>query len=384
MFFRLFFSVIILAAGFSFAQSSAQNVDIKVLKEGSGTPVKKRQLVQVHYTGWLTDSTKFDSSRDRDEPLEFVLGARQVIQGWDIGIEGMKPGEIRSLKIPAALAYGDNSVGPIPANSDLLFEVELVGAHKIMEPDILLKPAALKWKTLQSGIEIFDEVEGTGTELRAGMELEFHHTGWLSNGHKFGSSKDFGKPATVVLGMGKLVRGLELGLESLKQGGVRWVRLSPSMAYGPVPMSNIPANSVLIFRIQANSVQFDEESAALMDFFPNAESIEWVNGPEGLKYFIEKEGSGAPIKTGNLIKAHYTGWLSDGTKFDSSRDRGDPISLELGAGRVIRGWDLGLVGMRSGEKRLLLIPPSLGYGSRGGGPIPPDATLIFAVELVGN
>jgi len=375
---KTFISLLFFFAGYSMAQ----DVDIKILKEGSGESAKKRQLVQVHYTGWLTDSTKFDSSRDRGEPLEFVLGAGQVILGWDLGIEGMKIGEIRSLKIPAALAYGDNSIGPIPANSDLLFEVELMGTQKGLEPDALLKPAALKWKTLQPGIEIFDEAQGSGAELRAGMELEFHYTGWLSNGHKFGSSKDLGKPATVILGTGKLVRGLELGLESLKQGGIRWVRLSPGMAYGPVAMTGVPANSTLIFRIQADGVKLDEEFTALMDFFPKTESVNWINGPEGLKYFIEKEGSGEPTKAGKIIKAHYTGWLSDGTKFDSSRDRGEPISLELGAGRVIRGWDLGLAGMKPGEKRLLLIPPSLGYGSRGGGPIPPDATLIFAVELV--
>jgi len=360
----------------------AQKVDIKVLKAGSGEPVKKRQLVQVHYTGWLADSTKFDSSRDRNEPLEFMLGSGQVIVGWDIGIEGMKLGEVRRLKIPAALAYGNNAVGPIPANADLLFEVELVSAEKSLEQDVLLKPEVLKWKSVQSGIEIFDEKTGTGTELRTGMELTFHYTGWLVNGHKFGSSKDMGKSAKAVLGLGRMIKGLELGLESLKQGGVRWLRISPSMAYGPVPMTDIPANSTLIFRIQADNVHFDEETAALMDFFPNVDAIKWVEAHEGLKYFIEKEGRGSPVKSGEVIKAHYTGWLSDGSKFDSSRDRGEPISLQLGAGRVIRGWDLGLEGMKPGEKRLLLIPPSLGYGSRGGGPIPPDATLIFAVEMM--
>jgi len=360
----------------------AQNVGIKVLKEGTGEPVKRRQLVHVHYTGWLSDGTKFDSSRERGEPLEFMLGSGQVIKGWDIGIEGMKLGEVRSLKIPAVLAYGNDAVGPIPANSDLMFEVELMSAQKILDPDVLLKPETLKWKTMHPGIEIFDEKEGTKPELRAGMELVFHYTGWLSNGHKFGSSKDEGKQAKAVLGMGRLVRGLELGLESLKKGGVRWVRLSPSMAYGPVPMTGIPANSTLIFRIQADAIQFDEAVAALMDFFPNVEAIKWVEAQEGLKYFIEKEGKGTPVASGNVIKAHYTGWLSDGTKFDSSRERGEPISLQIGAGRVIRGWDLGLEGMKPGEKRLLLIPPSLGYGSRGGGPIPPDATLIFAVELM--
>jgi len=365
-------------AGYSFAQ----NVEIKTVKAGSGEPVKKRQLITVHYTGWLMDSTKFDSSRDRNEPLEFVLGAGQVIKGWDIGIEGMKPGEIRRLKIPASLAYGSDEMGPIPANSDLLFEVELVGAQKILNPDTLLKPSSIKWKTLRPGIEIFDEIAGNGAELRTGMELTFHYTGWLVNGYKFGTSKDLGKPAKAVLGMGKMVRGLELGLESIKQGGVRWLRVSPGMAYGPVAMSNIPPNSTLIFRIQAESAEYDEELAASMDFFPNAEFVKWVSGSEGLKYFVEKEGSGKPKKAGDAVSVHYTGWLADGTKFDSSRDRNDPISLELGTGRVIRGWDLGLEGMKKGEKRLLLIPPNLGYGSSGAGPIPPDATLVFAVEIV--
>jgi len=375
---RKVFIILFCLTGFSIAQ----DVGIKTLRQGLGEPVKKRQLVQVHYTGWLADSTEFDNSHDRGEPLEFVLGIGQVIRGWDIGIEGMKIGEVRSLKIPATLAYGNNQVGPIPANSDLLFEVELISAQKALDPDILPEPAALKWKTLRPGIEIFNEKEGSGAELHTGMELTFHYTGWLSNGHKFGSSKDLGKPSKAVLGMGKLVKGLELGLESLKQGGARWLRISPSMAYGPVAMTNIPPNSTLIFRIQADAVEFDEKLAASMDFFPNADIIKWIDGPEGLKYYIEREGVGTPVNAGNVIRAHYTGWLSDGTKFDSSRDRNEPISLELGAGRVIRGWDLGLAGMKPGEKRLLLIPPSLGYGSRGGGPIPPDATLIFAVELV--
>lgn len=100
---------------------------------------------------------------------------------------------------------------------------------------------------------------------------------------------------------------------------------------------------------------------------------------------IHVEKSDGACKPGDHVWVHYTGTLTDGTKFDSSRDRGKPIDFDLGAGRVIKGWDEGIAGMRVGDKRQLIIPPELGYGAAGtpGGPIPPNATLNFDVELVG-
>jgi FKBP-type peptidyl-prolyl cis-trans isomerase len=95
-------------------------------------------------------------------------------------------------------------------------------------------------------------------------------------------------------------------------------------------------------------------------------------------------GSGAEAVAGKTVSVHYTGKLTDGTKFDSSLDRGDPFSFRLGAGQVIKGWDQGVAGMKVGGKRLLTIPPELGYGQRGfPGAIPPNSTLVFEVELLG-
>jgi FKBP-type peptidyl-prolyl cis-trans isomerase len=105
----------------------------------------------------------------------------------------------------------------------------------------------------------------------------------------------------------------------------------------------------------------------------------------GLKYAVITRGKGAVAKAGQTVSVHYTGWLQkDGTKFDSSVDRGEPFSFPLGAGRVIKGWDQGVAGMKVGEKRQLIIPSNLGYGPDGtpGGPIPPYATLIFDVQLL--
>jgi FKBP-type peptidyl-prolyl cis-trans isomerase len=103
----------------------------------------------------------------------------------------------------------------------------------------------------------------------------------------------------------------------------------------------------------------------------------------GLKIEVLKEGSGPEVKPGQYVSVHYTGWLDNGIKFDSSVDRGEPIQFRLSTGRVIRGWDMGLVGMKVGEKRKLTIPPDLAYGSKGYPPmIPPNSTLIFDVELM--
>ena len=112
---------------------------------------------------------------------------------------------------------------------------------------------------------------------------------------------------------------------------------------------------------------------------PNAQAT-----ASGLKFVDLKVGEGAPAEVGKLAVVHYTGWLTNGTKFDSSVDRGTPFKFPLGQGRVIKGWDEGVATMKVGGKRKLIIPAELGYGARGAGAvIPPNATLVFEVELLG-
>ena len=108
-----------------------------------------------------------------------------------------------------------------------------------------------------------------------------------------------------------------------------------------------------------------------------------VTTASGLQYVDQVVGTGAQPKPGQTVSVHYSGYLDNGTKFDSSLDRGEPIKFPLGAGRVIRGWDEGIATMKVGGKRTLVIPPEFGYGARGaGGVIPPNATLVFDVELL--
>ena len=108
-----------------------------------------------------------------------------------------------------------------------------------------------------------------------------------------------------------------------------------------------------------------------------------IKTPSGLVIEELVVGGGEAAAAGQKVSVHYTGWLTDGKKFDSSKDRGEPFVFPLGRGHVIRGWDEGVAGMKVGGKRKLTIPPALGYGARGaGGVIPPNATLVFEVELL--
>ena len=120
-----------------------------------------------------------------------------------------------------------------------------------------------------------------------------------------------------------------------------------------------------------------KEEALIKEKYPNA-----IRTSSGLMYIILKEGNGATPTSGALIEAHYTGRLLDGTKFDSSVDRGKPFLFVVGKGDVIKGWDEAFLSMKKGEKRILIIPPGLAYGDKGMRTIPPNETLIFEVELI--
>lgn len=147
-----------------------------------------------------------------------------------------------------------------------------------------------------------------------------------------------------------------------------------------------PQEKAAIFRLSA--IAAIALAAALAGLIAPAYAQEPVVKPSGLTIVDTKVGTGATVKLGQTCVMHYTGWLyqngARGTKFDSSRDHGQPFEFQLGAHMVIAGWDEGIKGMKVGGQRTLIIPANLGYGSRGAGPdIPPNATLIFEVELIG-
>lgn len=153
-------------------------------------------------------------------------------------------------------------------------------------------------------------------------------------------------------------------------------------------MRNVEKFIVLLLLIAAISIpacsQKDNTNAAVPEKAAAPQAVSGaVTTASGLSYTDIVQGTGAAPTSGKNVTVHYTGWLEDGKKFDSSVDRGQPFTFRIGAGEVIPGWDEGVMSMKVGGKRKLVIPSQLGYGSAGaGGVIPPDATLIFEVELL--
>ena len=213
---------------------------IDELAVGDGAAARRGQRVSVHYTGWLTDGKKFDSSLDRGQPFTFTLGAGEVILGWDDGVAGMQVGGKRRLTVPPELGYGRRGIrGVIPPNATLVFEVELLA-----EPE-------------RVPLQFDDVVEGSGAEAVAGQRVSVHYTGWLfdpskadGRGKKFDSSKDRGQPFRFQLGGGEVIRGWDDGVQGMKVGGTRVLVIPPELGYGPRGAGGvIPPNATLVFEV---------------------------------------------------------------------------------------------------------------------------------------
>lgn len=353
------------------------------LEEGTGPAPQPGDIVQVHYTGTLEDGTEFDSSRDRD-PLSFPLGQGNVIPGWDEGIGLMNVGGKARLIIPPQLAYGAQGAGDvIPPNSTLIFEVELVGIEEAPTP--VPVPTAGPTPTADpnevvtgSGLRYIVLEEGDGPALETGDVVQVHYVGTLVDGTQFDSSRESGRPFAFPLGQGRVIPGWDEGIALLNVGSKARLIVPPELAYGDQGTPSIPPNSTLIFEVDVLDIlpgSPDEPTAV--------DEADYTTTETGLKYYDLEPGDGGAPEAGQQVEVHYTAWLEDGTKFDSSLDTGRPIPFIVGSGQPIPGWDEGISTMQFGGKRQLVIPPDLAFGEQGaGGIIPPNATLIFEVELI--
>jgi peptidylprolyl isomerase len=245
---------------------------------------------------------------------------------------------------------------------------------------------------IESGVKYRDIKEGSGDPCPEGAKVKINYAGWLIDGTVFDSTKDRGsKPAEFELT--GLIRGWQVGIPGMKPGGIRKLVIYPTKGYGNQAKGKIPPNSTLIFEVELVSVTQESPVIPGTGYLSGTGkrmsdgSDGGTDDPglkdigEGLKIRDLKEGTGDPVPKGASVTVHYTGWLTDGTEFDSSKKRGQPATFSLNG--VVRGWGNGIPGMKPGGIRKLVIPSELGYGRSGSPPtIPPNATLIFEVELI--
>ncbi len=359
--------------------TTESGLQYEILEEGAGDKPTVGSRVSVHYTGSLEDGTVFDSSTGGD-PFTFTLGTGSVIPGWDEGIALLNEGSKARLVIPPELGYGSTGAGDtIPPDSTLIFEVELVEVFP-GGPAEPTKVDADDFTTTESGLQYYDFEVGDADAMPAeGQPVRIHYTIWLEDGTRLDSSIDRGEPLTFAMGQDQLFPGWEEGVSTMGVGGKRQLIVPPELAYGEAsPGGAIPANATFIIEVEL--VELLESGPASP---PEVADEDFQETESGLRYFDVEAGDGPAVEDGQTVNVHYTGWLEDGTLFDSSYSRGTPIPYVIGSGGAIPGWEEGISTMNIGGKRLLVIPPELGYGEDGYGDlIPPGATLTFLVELV--
>lgn len=241
------------------AYSTPSGLEFEFLSEGKGEKPDSGDRVTVNYVGRLTNDSVFDSSYKRDQPFKFILGAGNVIKGWDEGVALMHVGDKVKLTIPPDLGYGEKKTGPIPANSTLIFEVKLLDIESPPKPydvkgkDTISTASGLKYIIVKSN--------PTGEKIEKNDLVTFDYNAYLENGHRFGSTFYNHKPIKLRAGAGHVIKGWDEALLLLRKGEKARLLIPSDLAYGEKGYKNfISPNSDLIYDVSIINVQQKKEN----------------------------------------------------------------------------------------------------------------------------
>jgi FKBP-type peptidyl-prolyl cis-trans isomerase len=407
-------------------KKTANNLEYLFLKDQPGNKfIQDGSIVKMHIRTKIADSAMFDSYKmNNNEPIEQPL-TKQFLGAFMEGFALLTAGDSAILRLPIDTAFKGSPMPPFAKSGDKVsYEVKIVSVKTKAEADAekekasqvqnaiddkllkeYIKTKNLKTEKTTSGIYYVIDKKGNGKHATAADKVKVHYKGYKLDGSTFDSSYDRGQP--IEFPLSGVIKGWTEGIPLFEEGGKGTLLIPSSLAYGQnaPPGSTIKANEVLLFDVELIKINPEPEVVEAPSPVKAAPAAEEANSPDpstqdqliqdfikknnlnaqktasGLYYVIDKKGNGKHATAADQVKVHYKGTLLDGTKFDSSYDRNEPITFPLSG--VIRGWTEGIPLFEEGGKGKLIIPSALGYGPNGaGGVIQPNEILVFDVELL--
>jgi len=359
----------------------------------TGPVVASGDLVTFSYSAWLYDETKtdkkgepFDSSITNgvDKPVTMTVGVGTRIAGLDKALTGMQAGGSRLVIIPSNMAFGPvdvkDSTGKVivPANTSVVYELKVHSFSTLPSP---IPPQPVFGHTVLQA--------GTGAAAAAKNLVTVKYAGWLYDNTKPENKGTeladvyVGQPFSFLLGVDSRIAGWDQGIVGMQVGSKRRILIPANMAWAQYGLKD---DTTGLFRVPPSTAVVYEIEVTAINATPPAQS---TSVQPAFQKIDVAAGTGTLVAaTGNTLTVHYSGYLYDdsvtdkrGLRFDTSRTTGTPMSVKLGANAVIAGWEQGLLGMKAGSKRTLIIPAEMAYGSTAKTNIPANSPLIFDVEV---
>lgn len=312
---------------------------------------KSGDYVRYHYNATLTDGKTFDSSHQRGAAKVGLLGEGRIIAGLDKGLQGMCVNERRTITVPPQMAYGSTGAGDaVPPDATLVFDVHLL--------DLWNKADLVVTKTITTPRDCKRSVMRTDF-------VRYHFNGTLLDGTVFDSSYTRKQTHNTLVGEGWQIKGMDEGLLGMCVGEIRNIIIPPFKAYGEKGSgTEIPSQATLVYDILLVDIHNPKDNITLED------------------QVVPKSCTRRSV-VGDYIRYHYNGTFLNGVTFDTSYQRNSTYNTYIGMGYVIAGMDQALLGVCTGERRRVTIPPHLAYGEQGAGNvIPSSAVLVFDIHVI--
>jgi FKBP-type peptidyl-prolyl cis-trans isomerase len=351
------------------ATTTATGLRYRIDRAGAdgGAVPRLTDVVRIHYTAWLASGSRIDSTHDRERPLDFMVGAA-LVEGWNEALPLLREGGRMQVHVPSALAYGEEGSPPsIPANTDLLFDIELL---RVFPGPGLPSCPTLDGKTesFESGLAwtLLLQDEAIAPVIPALVGPFYRYAAFTTSGRLLESSE---LTLTTV------------GPESPNHPFLD--EIASVTTRGDTIAARVPAGAAFVLALPEGLAPGEETVWRLEHLAPpHAPVLDpslLERSPTGLEVTIERPGKGEPLRIGDRVEIQYTGWLEDGTVFETTWGI---RPAELQVGNLIAGLNEGLVLLREGARATFRIPWDLAYGRRGNATIPARATLVFTVEVL--